>query len=349
MQHPFDGIIIPEIQVPESTNTGGMPIAEPAPADASRRSVLRWLLAVAAGVFGLYGKLARAATPEAKKSAPPTQKYLLFYVVPKDMGKFTSQRRKELDVLGNQQTGLPGAKELAHTEGFLAWLTSEEADKLRTQSDINILHEIKPEEKSNATGPKTGPTALVVSLVPNEWSPRPKAGTYTGVAGLAKQWASEFAQYKNVKVSVMEQDSKIILNFGAGEIPEKVLDVVKANPQVPSLQWQQSATTLAIGEEGSATTQQAREEGGGSPGTPTTRAVGEEGGQPTTLAVGEEGGGMTTMALGEEGTVRPPLTAAPREEGRPPPGTITTNIAGEEGGRSSPPKPTTLMVGEEGG
>ncbi len=107
-------------------------------------------------------------------------------------------------------------------------------------------------------------------------------------------------------------------------------------------------TTLALGEEGGATTEAFdNSESGGNP-IATTLAIGEEGGIsepiPTTEAIGEEGGNSpvpTTAAVGEEGGISPigsPIT--PVEE-------FTTQAIGEEGGEF--PQPTTLAVGEEGG
>ena len=92
---------------------------------------------------------------------------------------------------------------------------------------------------------------------------------------------------------------------------------------------------------------------GGSGGTMTTQALGEEGGP------GSPGGPVTTQDLGEEGGgYNPPsgpvTTQALGEEGggyNPPSGPITTQALGEEGGGQipRPNPPTTLALGEEGG
>ncbi|WP_094675249.1 hypothetical protein [Hydrocoleum sp. CS-953] len=104
-------------------------------------------------------------------------------------------------------------------------------------------------------------------------------------------------------------------------------------------------TTLALGEEGGATTEAFDNLESGGNFIATTLAIGEEGGFseaiPTTVATEEEGGNSpvpTTATLGAEAGITPiPL----------PPGVVTTLAVGEEGGDF--PEATTLAVGEEGG
>jgi hypothetical protein len=117
-----------------------------------------------------------------------------------------------------------------------------------------------------------------------------------------------------VQVTARGKTGLVYVAFGAGPIPEKVLEAVKNHPQVFGPQWQGVPTTLAIGEEGGpkVTTMALGEEG--NPPAPTTRAVGEEGGKPPVLPPGR----VTTHALGEEGAGPPPQ--------------VTTQALGEEGG-----------------
>ncbi len=140
----------------------------------------------------------------------------------------------------------------------------------------------------------------------------------------------------------------------------KYLEKSQIEPNSPSNNSTPPVTTLALGEEGGATTEAFdNSESGGNP-IATTLAIGEEGGTsepiPTTAAVGEEGGNSaipTTAMLGAEAGITPIA---------PPPGTVTTQAVGEEGGDFAEPvtlavgetgdmgpQPTTLAVGEEGG
>ena len=98
-------------------------------------------------------------------------------------------------------------------------------------------------------------------------------------AELAKQWTKDFAAAGDVKVKAMKHMPLVVVTFGSGKVPEKVVQSIRAHPQVFQLQWDIMATTMALGEEGNRP-----------PGI-TTKAIGEEGGgrpRPTTLAVGEE-------------------------------------------------------------
>ena len=84
-------------------------------------------------------------------------------------------------------------------------------------------------------------------------------------------------------------------------------------------------TTLAVGEEGTATTVYG-EDAGALTQSPTTTATGEEGGGgPITTAVGEAGGVLTTEAIGEEGPI---VTTVVGEHSYI---SVTTYVVGEEG------------------
>ena len=326
MRHPFDGIVIPA-QLDETNaareSAGGQA--------SSRRSALRWLLAAPAAVWGwTAGRWAAADTPGL--DAPARQgSHRLYLVAPKDSRNFKLGRRKELGILGEFVHGWKGKKELARTLGYLAWLTAEQAQKIRGEADIAGVHQLGPSE--TAAAPQAGPASLLVVLAPNLWQTKPKEDTFETAEAVGKQWSQQFADDK-VKVAPMRQGGRVVVAFGPGPIPQKVVDAVRSHPQAASIEWQGMATTLALGEEGE---------------RPTTKAVGEEGGrppaQPTTLAVGEEGARppTTTQALGEEGGPmsprRPATTHALGEEGGPrvPPGQVTTMALGEEGNPPAPP------------
>jgi hypothetical protein len=112
-------------------------------------------------------------------------------------------------------------------------------------------------------------------------------------------------------------------------------------------------STEALREEGGAATKaRPPAEAGGKPPI-LTNAIGEDGGgKVTTLAVGEEGG-ASTRAVGEEGAATKALreagggpimtTKAIGEEGG-----RATEALKEAGGKPMPPVATTLAVGEEG-
>jgi len=360
MRHPFDGIIIPEMdsQAPppgEPAETLGRSGTSP-----SRRSVLRWLLALPASVVGLaFAGRATAADQPGLKPPPdpippkPTP-HRIYFIVPKDAKTFDARRRKELGIMGKYLDGWPGRKEFERTEGFSAWLTPAEAAKIASQPDVLKVHQLQPEDVVVVGRPRKGFITLRVALTPNNWPVGPDQGTYLSTRALTDEWSKQFARFRNVKVTSLPATSDVFISF-SGVIRKEVITALKANPQVSYMEWVAAATTFAMGEEGDRpqpTTLALGEEGG----RVTTQALGEEGGYPpTTQRLGEEGGyPPTTQRFGEEGDY-PPTTHRFGEEGSYPP---TTQRLGEEGGvqpttlaigEEGGPRPTTLAVGEEGG
>jgi len=293
-----------------------------------------------------------AAAPNAKpKSAPgspPTAQtpYRIYFVVPKNIGKFDAKRRSELGIMGKYLNGWAGRKEFKNTQGFSAWLTPAEAAKVRSQPDVRKVHELQPEDVVVVGKARRGFMTLRVVLTPNNWPVRPDHSTYLSTFALADQWSKQFAKFRDVRVTTVPTTSDAFVSFGR-MIPKQVIEALKANPQVSYMEWVAGATTFAVGEEGGQpqpiTTQALGEEGG-----VTTTWHSEEGGGVTTMRLGEEGGNpFTTQALGEEGG-KPPTTRRFGEEGGTAP---TTHRMGEEGGTWSPtqPAPSTRAMGEEGG
>jgi hypothetical protein len=319
MRHPFDGIIIPETHLEV---TGGEAERAATPAGPTRRSVLQWLLAGGAALWGLGGRQsALADSGKGDEAAKLINSHYLYLVVPKDRSKFTPERRKELQVEGDYFiSGRRGNEDLAAAQGYMAWITPAQAEKLHGESDIKEVRNIGPDDVIVSGTPEEKKATLMVVPSPNNWRTKPDPSTYLKADALAKKWTKEFAEFKDVKVKLLDGVQQVHITFDPGPPPQKVLDALKSCPQVSHLQWDRRMTTMALGEEGAKPDRPRR----------TTKAIGEEGGvkpQPTTLAVGEEGAvkpqprppKMTTQALGEEGGER-----------------MTTMALGEEGGRDNP-------------
>jgi hypothetical protein len=325
MRHPFDGIIIPESRSLVSPAAEVESAMETLSRRPSRRSILQWLLAGGGALLGLAGGRRARADGSALDEKPAGHR--LYFVVPKDARKLTAERRKALDIQGDYLNGLKGNKELATRQGFLAWFTPAQAEKVGKESDVATVHALSAADIELPQPPANGPATLVVPLAPDTWRTKPAADTYQSAADVAKQWSKAFAEHKGVQVTARGKTGLVYVAFGDGPIPEKVLEAIKNHPQVVGPQWQGMPTTLAIGEEGGPITERRGEEGKRPPINPTTMAIGEEGGpRPTTRAVGEEGG-------------KPPVL---------PPGRVTTHALGEEGA-GPPPQVTTQALGEEGG
>jgi len=284
----------------------------------------------------------------------PNQTHRLYFVVPRDIRRFSFLWRRQLNVQGGKLDGLPANPDLQDVPGYLAWLKPEQAAHVDHQSDVALVHEIGPDDVTIDGLPTMGRKTLQVSLAPNDWTIRPDAETYSSAKALAEQWSTQFARFRGLRFRARLSQRGIYIEFGTGPVPTPVLDAIKAHPQVYQMTWPGEATTRALGEEGGEVTTYALGEEGGYPPTsyrlgeegtypPTTTRCGEEGTYPpTSYRLGEEGGTPpTTMRLGEEGGT-PPTTHRFGEEG----GTLpTTRAIGEEGGTP----PTTQAVGEEGG
>jgi hypothetical protein len=330
MRHPFA-----EILAAQNVDDAQEPKAMDCP---SRRSAMGWVLSLLASAVGLVGggRQAWAQTPAEDAPASSEEKppkdvgtgksakgFSLYLVVPKSIRKFTTKRRTELGVGGPYVHGWGGNENWKQSKGFLAWVSEEEAKKIREAADVHAVNAIKAEDKIKTGHPSKSGGKLTVAVMPNGWPHRPEADNYFSAKQLADSWAKQFSDAKHVKFTPSE--NAVEVNFGKAKIDERMIDVMAANPQVSQLAWSGPPTTKAIGEEGGQTTLARWEEGG-----PSTRRLGEEGGRPprpTTLAVGEEGG-VTTLALGEEGG-RPIPRPLPRPLPRP---GITTKAIGEEGG-----------------
>jgi hypothetical protein len=233
--------------------------------------------------------------------------------VPYDIQGLSQRRREELNVLGKLLRGWPTRNELRHTACYSAWLLPTEAERLRREQDIRAVLPKTADDVVTSGSPNPGDLRAIVPLAPNGWPSKPQRGTFLSVRQVAQQWSREFAAAGNVRVRPMSGQDAIQVSFGNGSVSERVLESIRAHPQVSLIQWAPRPTTLAVGEEG-----------GVRPPIPTTRALGEEGGRPpqiTTFALGEEGGQMprpTTLAVGEEGGLPPsvgPTTQALGEEG----------------------------------
>jgi len=303
MRHPFDGIIIPETGL---NSTGP-----------TRRSILSYLAASVPALLGLFVVSARGNPPDGQTSgdADADEKkekkpgYKFFFVVPKNVRKFDTARRTELNVQGDFIHGWRSRPDLRSKQGFGAWITDQQAEALRRASDVEGVHEIGAKDVV-ITGRPTGVGELIVPLSPNRWRNKPEADAYQSGKELAKQWSDRFARTEGLIIRADKLGNRIYVRAKDGRIPSQVVQALKAHPQVTSLQFAPMMTTMALGEEGNrpgATTRAVGEEGDRPRPRPTTLAVGEEGGpRPTTLAVGEEGGRrpgrITTHALGEEGS-----------------------------------------------
>ncbi len=257
-----------------------------------------------------------------------------YLVMPKDYRQFSASRRKELGVHGDFfSAAVQGQQQVRGTGGFLAWLTADEAEKLRQQSEVAKVYALTAVDiPGPLSAARKGESKILIRVLPGDWKTKPAEGTYQSAEALLKAWQSQFKQVKDVSFVKGPTPAYLVLEVGSGEPPAEVLEKLRGHAQVIGLQWMAEPATRPAAE-GGVTTQALGEEGG-----PTTQALGEEGG-PTTLAVGEEGG-PTTRALGEEGA----STKALGEEGGPPP---STRRMGEEGGLPQP-QPTTLALGEEG-
>jgi hypothetical protein len=286
MKHPFDGILFPV-----ADRTAESPMLPP-----TRRSILRMVLAGCAAALGFGGRKLWAVSEaqETPGTAPGCQ---LYFVAPKDLARFTAERRRDLGLHGEMINGLRISKELAGTKGFLGWLAPEQAAKLGEAADVKTVHKMEANEKQVIGRPDAGRAVLMIRPVPNRWREKPPAGTYLSVADLAAKWSKWFADHKGVRVSPLAGVGQVHIAFD-GAVPDKVLEQLKADPQVDSMEWSGQVTTLALGEEGERRP------------PITTKALGEEGERRpprppiTTKALGEEGGGrppITTKALGEEG------------------------------------------------
>lgn len=339
MRHPFAGISVPS----SPSENRGDNHSTPRP---SRRAVVQGLIAgISAAALPWEGSL--LADDEAVEApaveGPAANAHGRYLVMPKDYRQFSAARRKELGVHGDFfSTAMQGQQQVRGTGGFLAWLTAEEAEKLRQQSEVAKVYALTAEDiPSPASSARKGESKILIRVLPGDWKTKPAKGTYQSAEALLKAWQSQFKQVKGISFAKGPTPAYLVLEVGSSEPPAEVLEKLREQAQVIGLQWmaepatrpaaEGGVTTQALGEEGGPTTQAIGEEGG-----PTTLAVGEEGG-PTTLAVGEEGG-PTTRALGEEGA----STKALGEEGGPIP---STRRRGEEGGL---PQPTTLALGEEG-
>ena len=319
----------------------------------SRRSVLGGFLSALAGATGLLGGRTASAESQTEstgeKPAPEPKDegtgkaandYRLYLVVPLKGHRFTTKRRAEMGIGGPYTHGWEGNEDWKDLRGFLAWLTADQAKKLLFFEEVGTVCTIGPKHKKITGSPNRGSGKLIVRIEPNQWPVKPEADSYYSVKQIVDGWAKKFADAKSVKFA--SQADTVEVTFENGKIHDKVIEGIKAHPQVGLLAWADGPTTKALGEEGGATTKRRGEEGA------TTLAVGEEGGPfPSTRALGEEGGipRPTTLRVGEEGG-RPFPRPVPRPE-------ITTKAIGEEGGRPGIKLPdikkiSTEALGEEG-
>lgn len=300
MQHPFDGIIIPDSLQGES-----------------RRDVLKVLAAGSAAALGLSGLAAADDKSKGEAKSVDPKHYDRYVVIPKDHRGFY-KRKLKLGIGGNYFS-FPTKDRKKRVAGYLAWLTKDGAKKIAAEKDVKEVRRLTAADISDP-GPRRGKTRqMVVQLSPNGWV-RAKApkGSYVSTKKLVAEWAKKYkgAKFQPGRYPKPEANS-IMINLSAAGVPEDMIEELKENRQVVRIYWNAVATTLAVGEEGA-----------------TTKALGEEGGRPkaTTLAIGEEGGRpkISTRAIGEEGgRKRKPVTQALRETGR---GRLTTQALGEEGG-----------------
>jgi len=358
MRHPFDGIIVPQTESCDATQSSLPKIQAPAVLSErqSRRAMLAALAAGGAALTGLPTNRAAAAEADEKPANASSGGHALYFVVPKDMRRFSPERRKQLNILGSYMSGFRARPALRNERGFQAWLTEEEARRIATAADVKAVHKMGAKDTLIVGQPHAKTKMLSVILAPNGWRKKPSAKTYESTDQLVRSWGDAFKKYKDVAVRSVGSDRFVYVSFG-GKVRDDVLEAIKSHPQVYYASWVNArATTLAVGEEGGRVTTQALGEEGD-----TTKRLGEEGG--TTKRVGEEGG-VTTKALGAEGKRPKPTTPAVGEEGKRPPkvttkrlgeeGTKTTLALGEEGGKKPPRKTppgraTTLALGEEGG
>jgi len=315
MQHPFAGILVPESQVPESQVPKSQKNESSTP---SRRSVIQGLAAlpIFAGLSGFGNRLLGADRPDdaAKEELDKLAGHRLYLVEPKNARRFSDRVRQKLGVLGPLTTNLEG--ELKDKQGWLAWLTMNEATELAKDASIDGVTPIAAADKPGPGGtPHLRVKTLITMLAPNMWRTKPDEKTYADSKQVAAELEKMLAE-QNVEITA-RSEIFVTVKFKNLKNADAVVAELKEHPQVAQLEWDAIATTLALGEEGGGVTTQALGEEGNPP-RPSTRRLGEEGGpRPTTLAVGEEGG--------------------PRP---------TTKAVGEEGGQ--PPKVTTFALGEEG-
>lgn len=317
MRHPFAGILVANDLSP------------------SRREVLKSLAAAGLVAGGLLASPAPAQDDGADEEGADEETadrddYAAWWIVPKDFRKFDAKRRAELGVHGPYFTGDQASKPMKGRGGFLAWLTAEQADKIKAAEGVGDVHKLEAADKPSPQDERKGATELLVHVIPGDFKEKPPKGSYQPVAALVVSWREKFSDGADIRDSQIkfELDSGnrgVVVNLGAKEPPKEMLEALKEHPQVTLIEWNRPVSTLALGEEGgpAPTTKRLGEEGG--PG-PTTLALGEEGG-PTTEAIGEEGG-PTTLGRGEEGGPIPlPSSRARGEEGG-----VSTKALGEEGG-----------------
>ena len=314
MRHPFDGINNPD-QSSES------------PSSYSRREALRWMAGASAVPMAAGWMQQQAAAAE--DGEKPQNQYALYFVVPVNFKSFSTRRRNDLGVQGTYLPGLASNEDLKESQGFLAWLTADEAAEIGKAGDVETVHQIGRTDVSvQGVPPEKGGATLRVHAAPFQWNAKLDAKTYQSIEQLGEAWSKQFSMHEGVKVIANKAIRTPFVAFADGKVADAVIDRIKEHPQVYAVEWMTPVgnTTKRLGEEGGATTLRVGEEGG-----VTTQALGEEGGV-TTKALGEEGG-VSTEALGEEG-------------GGPRP---STRALGEEGGVRPRPQPTTLALGEEGG
>ncbi|MFQ5730986.1 MAG: hypothetical protein ACE5KM_03415 [Planctomycetaceae bacterium] len=310
MQHPFDGIIIPESDQGEC-----------------RRDALKHLAVGGAAALGLSQAAAADDKVASKRKTINPKDYDRYLVIPRDLRGFY-KRRLKLGIGGNYFT-LPSKDRRKRVGGYLGWLTKEQAKRIAASKEVKQVRRLTAADISGP-GPRRGKTTqLVVQLSPNGWrqAKAPK-GSYTSTKDLVAAWSKRFkgVKFKAGRYPKPEPNS-IMINLSAAGVPEDLVEELKEHRQVKRLYWNSVVTTLAIGEEGA-----------------TTKALGEEGGKVTTKALREEG--ATTLAIGEEGGRPRPSTRRLGEEGGRKP---ITQALKETGGKRRPGKLTTLALGEEGG
>ena len=168
---------------------------------------------------------------------PKPPSYQLYFVVPNDPDKFTPERRKELGVQGDFVDGLRTSKEFSKSKGYFAWLAAEQAQKITAATDVKTVHKMGADDVAVSGKPEKDHAVLMVLPVPNRWHNKPAEGTYLSVADLAAKWSKQFADLKGVRVSALEAVGQVRITFDGGQQPEKVLESLKADPQVNTLQW----------------------------------------------------------------------------------------------------------------
>jgi len=277
MRHPFDGIIVPE------PNSEARPPREPAKpcrrggaSRSSRRSMLRWLVALPASVVGLAAAARATAADGPGSTAPPT-------------GTAPANSR-DVPVIGRPRKGFMTLKVVLtpnkrpegpdSADGRADALAAEWSRQFIRFRDVKVT---------------TLPSIDDVFISFTRFIPKQVIA----------------AVKAHPQVSYLEWVAAAT-TFALGEEGGGVAEPTTTNTLGEEGGY---PTTTFFNEEGgyypSTTTRMGEEGGTWSPTHPTTTRLGEEGGtwsptSPTTMRLGEEGGtwsptSPTTMRLGEEG------------------------------------------------